>query len=154
MRRMVVGLMFTDDMEEVVLLHKEHGPRCVVGRWNGVGGKVEDDETPRQAMRREFEEETGVDTVPTKWHHFVTLISNDSVPEEDRAKVYFYYARDSSAALAIDTTTDEEVNLFESCELPATIMNNLRWMIPFCMDSSITTEKFLGTIEFSNSAHE
>ena len=42
---------------QVLLAMKKRG--LGQGKWNGPGGKVEDGETPEQACRREFFEETG-----------------------------------------------------------------------------------------------
>lgn len=43
---------------EVLLIHKERGPN--EGMWVPPGGKVEWGETPLEAGKREFEEETGL----------------------------------------------------------------------------------------------
>ena len=56
----VAGFLFSPAGTEVVLVHKKKGPGVVVGKWNGVGGKVELGEAPLPAMIREFKEETGV----------------------------------------------------------------------------------------------
>ena len=55
MKEYVVGFMFSEE----ILKNK---PDWQAGRLNGVGGKVEPNEYPDQAMVREFEEETGVRT--------------------------------------------------------------------------------------------
>jgi 8-oxo-dGTP diphosphatase len=46
---------------ELLLLNRRYAPN--MGLWNGVGGKLEIDETPTQCILREIEEETGI-TVP------------------------------------------------------------------------------------------
>jgi 8-oxo-dGTP pyrophosphatase MutT (NUDIX family) len=55
-----------DDRGNVALIKKTR-PTWQKGRWNGIGGHREGLEQPREAMRREFLEETGVDTDPTRW---------------------------------------------------------------------------------------
>lgn len=55
--------------EEVLLIQKLK-PEWQRGKWNGLGGKIEDRETPHNAMVREFMEECGLDTNPSYWHLF------------------------------------------------------------------------------------
>lgn len=64
--------MFDDDMENVVLI-KKNRPEWQKGKLNGVGGKIENNETPLYAMIREFQEETGCKTESSIWHHVCTL---------------------------------------------------------------------------------
>lgn len=59
MKEYVLGFMFTEDGKGVVLIQKKK-PAWQHGRWNGIGGKIEERETPEKAIVREFEEETGV----------------------------------------------------------------------------------------------
>ena len=152
MTEFVVGLMLSSDGNEVVLIHKEHGPPCVVGFWNGVGGHVEPGEDPVDAMCREFKEETGYVTGRLQWHHFITLTSDpEQVDEPRRARVYFYFARDDEAVRRVETQTDEEVETFETFDLPSMTMPNIRWMIPFILDASC--KKFLGELEFTNATY-
>lgn len=58
MNTKVLSLVFLRKEDEVLLAMKKRG--FGEGRWNGVGGKVEGDETVEQAMIRETQEEIGV----------------------------------------------------------------------------------------------
>lgn len=62
----VVGFLFAYDRTAVVLIQKDTADKPSQawqhGMWNGVGGKVEQGETSRQAMQREFREEALIDT--------------------------------------------------------------------------------------------
>jgi mutator protein MutT len=51
-------LLFLVKNDEILLAMKKRG--FGAGRWNGVGGKVEQDETIEQALVRECQEEIGV----------------------------------------------------------------------------------------------
>lgn len=44
--------------DEILLLNRERAPW--MGRWNGVGGKLERGESPKECALREIEEETGI----------------------------------------------------------------------------------------------
>lgn len=69
-KRYVLGFAFQGDF---VWLIRKLRPAWQAGRINGVGGKVEGQETYHDCMAREFEEETGVATKPEDWRHFATL---------------------------------------------------------------------------------
>ena len=58
MKDYVLGFAFNKTKTDVLLVKKERGPCVNHGKWNGIGGKVED-EIIDYAMKREFVEETG-----------------------------------------------------------------------------------------------
>jgi 8-oxo-dGTP diphosphatase len=66
----VVGFMF-NPAENAVLLIRKRRPLWQEGKLNGIGGRIEEGETPEGAMRRECVEEVGIycDT----WNHFCVL---------------------------------------------------------------------------------
>lgn len=71
----VLGFALTED-KKAILLIKKNRPAWQKGLLNGVGGKVNPVETPKQAMIREGFEETGL---YLKWDHrgYMTGINND-----------------------------------------------------------------------------
>jgi 8-oxo-dGTP pyrophosphatase MutT (NUDIX family) len=62
----VAGFMFSPDFENVILIEKEK-PAWQKGKYNAVGGKIENAETPMVAMAREFKKETFIETKPEDW---------------------------------------------------------------------------------------
>lgn len=58
MQEYTLGFLQRDDGHWLGVL-KTKGPPVNVGKWNGIGGKIEPDETPGQAMAREGLEEIG-----------------------------------------------------------------------------------------------
>lgn len=58
MNTKTLSLLFLRKDDQVLLAMKKRG--FGKGRWNGVGGKVESDETVEQAMLRETQEEIAV----------------------------------------------------------------------------------------------
>ncbi len=50
-------LCFLTRGDSVLMLHRQKPPN--LGFWNGVGGRLEQGETPRACMLREVREETG-----------------------------------------------------------------------------------------------
>lgn len=75
-------LCYLDDGSSYLMLHrvkKDHDASH--GKWIGVGGKCESDESPDECMLREVREETGL--VVTRWRYrgICTFVS-DSWPNE------------------------------------------------------------------------
>lgn len=130
MTKYVAGLLFNDDGSKVALIHKNHGPAAVVGRWNAIGGKRVNnsdlklpDESADAAMSREFIEEAGV---CCKWTRFLILRGGDW-------EVTFFESFSSDRLAAVKTMESEEVRVFDLRELPLADLNvvpNLRWIIP------------------------
>lgn len=67
------GFAFTDKREWVLLIEKDRGPDGIIGKWIGLGGKLEPDETLHECMAREMMEEAAVETQPEDWKHFCTF---------------------------------------------------------------------------------
>ena len=51
------------------------------GKWIGVGGHVESQESPEECLVREVKEETGLTLTSYKFRGLVTFISNECEPE-------------------------------------------------------------------------
>ena len=54
----------------ILMIHRNSASRpgdYHAGKWNGLGGKFELDESPLEAAIREFQEEAGVLTAPDAW---------------------------------------------------------------------------------------
>ncbi len=52
-------LCFISRNDELLMLNRERKP--TLGIWNGVGGKIEENETPLECVIREVKEETDID---------------------------------------------------------------------------------------------
>lgn len=119
MTKYVAGFLFNDIGSMVALIEKQK-PEWQKGCWNAIGGKIEEGESPLKAMRREFEEETGV--ALDSWKRFVTLQGNGW-------EVHFFSAYSTEALQRTRTTTDETVSWFWAKSGPPKEMANLRWLI-------------------------
>lgn len=129
----VVGFAFSEDLRTVLLIRKQR-PASQAGKLNGVGGKVEACESFIDAMVREFREEAGLDTGPSDWTHFASL-------EAPRWRIAFFKAvlpqADLIRVAAAPPLTHETLELHNLVGLrEQDTMRNLRWMVPFCLDSS------------------
>jgi 8-oxo-dGTP diphosphatase len=115
--------MFSENDQHVVLIRKNK-PQWQAGKLNGVGGHIEGEEYPLNAMIREFEEETGV--THREWEWFAQLKGSD-------ANVFVYRAF-SPKFVNVKTTTDEEVNYYFVDTLRVeTTVPNLKWLIPLAL---------------------
>lgn len=126
----VTGFMYSTDKKRVVLIEKIN-PEWQRGYLNGVGGKIEQGETPEIAMSREFEEETGVLTAPEKWKIFVVING------AEKYKVYFLYTL-SDDLVNVQTVEEEKVGIYDVDDLPQNVLHNLRWLIPMSLDSKLS----------------
>lgn len=126
----VVGFCFSEDLSTVVLIHKQR-PAWQNGLLNGVGGKIETGESSIAAMVREFEEETGVATMPSDWECVSTI-------ESDEWWMYVFFCKSDAYVRAAQTTEEEEI-----VKLPVNrlyfvpTITNLRWLIPMMLDENV-----------------
>jgi 8-oxo-dGTP diphosphatase len=146
----VAGFLFDSTALRVALIEKQR-PKWQKGKLNGIGGHIEAGETPEQAMRREFREETGVDV--REWYHFATLKGRS----DSTWVVHFFCAHDTVDLLLVqqaEPVTDERVTIFpvKTLNYEKTIPN-LRWLIPMAISmkheaaSRFTVEESYSVVE-------
>jgi 8-oxo-dGTP diphosphatase len=122
----VLALLFTPERDRVVLMAKTR-PAWQAGRVNALGGKLLAGESPRAAARREVHEEAGVDVVA--WEEFL-------VWDDPQYRMHALRAFDDAARSA-RTAEDQPVFLADPAALPATVIENLRWLVPLALDRDV-----------------
>lgn len=145
--KFVVGFAFVNDGKGVLLISKEHPP-WQKGLLNGIGGAIEVWETSREAMKREFKEETGTETELSEWKLQITekVLDTDTI-------VFFYSMHLNLDRYKIVDWTQEIVdwtqewnekivfvNLLDnshSIQTDPKIVNDLSWIIPLCLDKTV-----------------
>lgn len=131
-KRFCVGFLFSLQQNSVVLIRKER-PEWQMGKLNGVGGKIEGNETPFDAMSREFHEETGVLIAPEDWLLF--LILHDDTEEWE---VSFFFCAYSDRVREVSTQTDEKVEVIDLSTLSRhDTIPNLQWLIPMALQGVV-----------------
>lgn len=125
----VTGFMYSPDGKQVVLI-KKNQPCWQKGKFNGVGGKIEQGEFPQQAMSREFAEETGVQTLFSDWQCFFILTN----PNKYRVYIFYLY---SEKFINVKTVEQEEVSILSVDLLPKNMISNLSWLIPLSQDNKM-----------------
>ena len=129
MDRFVVGFAFSncDDPENrKVLLVKKQRPQWQKGRLNGIGGKIEGNETPWAAMDRESLEEAGI-CLDWQYRGILKGTNFDGHPFE----CHLFYAYSSSVE-EFRQREDESLGLYDPGALSGyRIVDSLDFLIPF-----------------------
>jgi 8-oxo-dGTP diphosphatase len=66
----VLGLIFDPSLARVLLI-KKNRPALLAGKWLGIGGKIELNEEPLEAMHRELKEEADIEV--EHFHDLATM---------------------------------------------------------------------------------
>jgi 8-oxo-dGTP diphosphatase len=133
--RYCLGFMFSENRQLVVLIAKDH-PKQMVGLLNGIGGKIEVGESPRNAMVREFREEAGVATKPEDWEYRAHLSTGkiSKTPFE----IYCFRAIDQDAFKYSRTMEREMIVKVTSFDIKKRkdTLRNLPVLIALALDES------------------
>lgn len=121
-----LGFLFNHDQSKVLLIHKQR-PAWQKGMINGLGGKFENQETAKECIAREVEEETSLVTKPKDWQKVAELHSSKFAVDVMAA----IYLKSESGAVSQE---DQRVEWFEVKQLPPNIMINLSWLIPLSLE--------------------
>lgn len=130
------GFMFSKETREVALIEKKK-PDWMARKLNGIGGKVQNNETPAAAMVREFREETGLDTLESMWIPSSLLWCQGGA-------IFFFSATIPSVLFQDIDSIEEEQVVFKSLDpghpcfyqdYPR--MNNLDMLIAIARDTTI-----------------
>jgi 8-oxo-dGTP diphosphatase len=127
MKSYSLGFIFSKDLENVLLIHKQH-PDWQKGKLNGIGGKIESGETPKECIVREVKEECNLEISLVKWQTVGRLHSTDF-------ETHVFYSIYQHSMFDAKTITDEEIEWINCQTLPKNCISNLTWLIPLCIDS-------------------
>ncbi len=73
----ITTLCYVEQNEQYLMLHrikKKQDPN--EGKWIGVGGKLEEKESPEECLLREVKEETGLTLLDYQYHGLITFVSD------------------------------------------------------------------------------
>lgn len=125
-----LGFLFSEDKRRIVLMRKLK-PEFQKGRLNGVGGKVGPKETPTQAMVREFNEETGLETIERDW----TLFARFFAPEKYEVYCFHTWGKVDGCS----TMEEEPILILKVGDVLAGVcdpsMGNLKWLIQMALSN-------------------
>lgn len=129
---MVVGFAFSEDRQRVLLIKKTK-PAWMNGLLNGIGGKIEKSETASAAMRREAQEEAGLNLL---WKPVFLLMAANKARGVPDATIYVFAAI-CDITMAVELT-EEQLEIHSVNDLPANVVSNLPWIIPVCLHGNIS----------------
>ena len=142
-KKYVAGFLFSENGEQVALI-KKLKPEWQRDRFNAIGGKVEEGETELEAMRREFEEEAGLD-VPD-WKLFCVLNGNDAsyVKGGGDFEIHFFshFSDDvyKVKKMEIEDITCINVKMVLHVYGIGNIIPNLTWLIPLALQKGLVAK--------------
>ena len=123
----VCGFMFDALRHQVALIEKLK-PKWQAGMLNGIGGKIEEGEDWKNAMSREFLEETGV--LHGDWVKFLVYAGVG-------CRVHFCRAF-TDKMLDVITMEEEKVVTFGVRNIPREkTIYSLNWLIPLALDRDV-----------------
>jgi len=117
---MVVG--FAINNNKVLLINKLK-PEWQKGKLNGIGGKIEKNENPIDAMIREFEEEAGVSTETKDWIQICNIFSAEGL-----WVVYFFVTEKN--VYEAKSVEQEQVGWIDIDNLPDNVISPIQWLLP------------------------
>lgn len=132
MKKYVVGLVF--DPKQRVMLIEKNRPDWQKGYFNGVGGEINNNETPINAMIRECKEESGLEI--TNWQLYDKVVFPNGIELN-----YFCSLIRSDLLNTFRSMTDEQITVFLYRDLPKRIQPDIRDIIVSFID------KYKDTIE-------
>lgn len=132
MTKYVVGFLI-DTNWNVVLIRKNR-PTWQKNKLNGPGGKIEDGETPEQAMKREFTEEAGI--IFDGWK-LVTKMTDES-DQTNKYELYVYKGFvEDVREIAVKSMTEELIEIHNIKQLfDEQILPSAMWLITMSLDNA------------------
>ena len=126
MKKYTLGFIFNKSLCRVALMEKER-PLWQKGKLNGIGGKIEANETSAACIVRETREESGLESKEKDWLCVANLSGMDW-------SVDVYALVHDGNEKEVATKTDEKVGWYEIAALPKEIISNIPWLVGLAVD--------------------
>lgn len=113
---------------QTLLILKDR-PEWQAGNFNGLGGKIEQGETPEQAIVREVFEESNLETNPSSWISFALM-------QGPNYNVHFFKHFSTWVRPWVQKTSEGLVS-FPVTKLPENLIRSNRYLIPMALESDM-----------------
>jgi len=140
----VLGFLCDLSTGEVLLIEKKRGPQYVVGRWNGLGGKVNEGEELQDAMSRKFLEEAGVVTSSREWEPRGLLQVCQESDGKPICDIHVFRCVSSEIMNTVKTTlrergnpADETIRPIPLAAMPSNVVPNVPWLLAASLDQTL-----------------
>lgn len=142
-------LIYAERDGRYLMLHRTSGKPADyhAGKWNGLGGKCEADESPLEAARRELSEESGLDLGEDCFQPLGTLqFPNFKAHKNEDWLVFVFRARVPAGVEAWSQGPEGELTWVPGAEvLTLNLWEGDRHFIPYVLEG----RPFVGTIWYS-----
>src|ERR1051326_4445564 len=90
-------LVYVRRGSEILMIHRNTTGRADFheGKWNGLGGKCEADESPLQAAKREVKEEAGLDLDLSSFHPMGVIQFPNFKPHKKEDWIVFLFSAEA-----------------------------------------------------------
>lgn len=148
MKRYVLVFLFDESMENVLLIRKSRKPFHHIGKLNGLGGGIEEGETPKKAAIREIGEEAMVPD-PKMELHSMAYMHNCNF------EVFVYWSTTHGVSFNhVDQshTREGRLEVWNVGALTAEqCVCNVCWLVQMALDRD--TERGLADISYDGNRH-
>lgn len=129
MTKYVLGFAFNANMTSLALIEKQK-PEWQKGLLNGIGGKIEEDESEYEAMQREFKEEAGIDE--ENWFQFLIMQGEDWI-------VHCFWTKLGDEFYKLRSMEAEKVVVVNPAKIHnSKVVESLLWIVPMAVNAATT----------------
>ena len=127
-------LIYIENDSKYLMLHrtkKEHD--CNKGKWIGIGGKINETESPEECVVREVKEETGLTLLSMEYRGIVTFVSDNNFTEY----MHIFWSKDFSGTLCecdegeLEWVEKSKMNALPHWKGDEIFLNLLELRVPF-----------------------
>ncbi len=114
MKSYTVGFVINKSHKLVLLINKNR-PAWQKGALNGLGGRLQESETPNEGIARSVNREANIETNAEQWRKIGSI-------ENDGDVIYFLTTVYDGETADATTMTDEQIEWFPLKNLPSTLV--------------------------------
>lgn len=116
-------LIYARSEDQILMIHRNGNPGDYhSGKWNGLGGKCELDESPREAARRELKEEAGLELLPESFRPLGVIQFPNFKAHKSEDWIVFLFSVELESVLktrVISRNSEGELHWVGASEVPS-----------------------------------